>query len=78
MAKARLFGSVARGEETPESDLDIMVKMKNNKKYLMFNLPDISFIIEKKINRKVDLAEKDCLKDFALKTASADLFKIYG
>ena len=44
----------------------------------MFDLLNIAFIIENKINRKVDLVEKGYLKDFAMKTAANDLTKIYG
>jgi hypothetical protein len=75
---AWLFGSYARGEEIPNSDVDIMVELNNEKQYSMFDLLDISFLLENKINRKVDLVEKGYLKDFALKTASNDLVKIYG
>lgn len=78
VAAAWLFGSIAKGEEKPNSDLDIMVEMNNEKKYSMFDLLDISFIIESKINRKVDLVEKGYLKDFAMQTAANDLIKIYG
>ncbi|MEO5592102.1 MAG: nucleotidyltransferase domain-containing protein [Chitinophagaceae bacterium] len=78
VAAAWLFGSLARGDEKFKSDIDIMVEMNNAKKYSMFDLLDIAFIIENKINRKVDLVEKGYLKDFAMKTASHDLIKIYG
>ena len=44
----------------------------------MFDLLDIAHILENKTNRKVDLVEKGYLKDFAMKTASNDLIKIYG
>jgi predicted nucleotidyltransferase len=72
---AWLFGSAARGEEKLNSDVEIMVEMNKAKKYSMFDLLDIAFIIENKINRKVDLVEKGYLKDFAMKTASNDLIK---
>jgi len=78
VAAAWLFGSIVRGEEKANSDVDIMVEMNNAKKYSMFDLLDIAFIIENEINRKVDLAEKGYLKDFAMKTAANDLIKIYG
>lgn len=78
VAAAWLFGSIARGEEKINSDVDIMVEMNAAKKYSMFDLLDLAFIIEKKINKKVDLVEKNYLKDFAMKTAAGDLIKIYG
>ena len=75
---AWLFGSYARGEEKLTSDVDIMIELNNEKKYSMFDMIDISFLLENEISRKVDLVEKGCLKDFALQTASNDLIKIYG
>jgi predicted nucleotidyltransferase len=75
---AWLFGSYARGEEKISSDVDIMVELNDKKKYSMFDMLDISFLLENAIQRKVDLVEKGCLKDFALATATNDLIKIYG
>ncbi len=78
VASAWLFGSYARGNEKPNSDIDIMVEMNSERKYSIFDLIDIAFIIESKIKIKVDLVEKNYLNDFAQKTASPHLIKIYG
>jgi len=78
VAKAWLFGSFAIGLANSASDIDIMVEMNDSKKYSMFDLLDIAHILENQTNRKVDLVEKGYLKDFAMKTASNDLIKIYG
>jgi predicted nucleotidyltransferase len=78
VAKAWLFGSFARDLANSASDIDIMVEMNDSKKYSMFDLLDIAHILQNKTNRKVDLVEKGYLKDFAMKTASNDLIKIYG
>ncbi len=75
---AWLFGSLARGESRPDSDVDIMVELNKKKKYSFFDLADIAYRIEQKINRKVDLVEKGYLKSFAAKTAKNDWIKIYG
>lgn len=75
---AWLFGSVARGEERKDSDVDIMVELNKKKKYSFFDLADIAYRIEQKINRKVDLVEKGYLKNFAQDTAQKDWVKIYG
>ena len=78
VAAAWLFGSVARGDARTDSDVDIMVELNRKKKYSFFDLADIAYRIEKKINRKVDLVEKGDLKDFARNTAQNDWIKIYG
>ena len=78
VASAWLFGSYARGEEKLSSDVDLMIELNNEKKYSMFDILDISYLLENKINRKVDLVEKGCLKDFAFQTATKEMIKIYG
>jgi predicted nucleotidyltransferase len=78
VSSAWLFGSVARGEEKSNSDMDIMVEMNTKKQYSMFDLMDIAYLIEQAIKRKVDLVEKGYLKDFAAETANNDFIKIYG
>lgn len=78
VSNAWIFGSVARGEDSSESDLDILVELQSGKKYSMFDLIDMAHLLENKIKRKVDLFEKGTLKDFAQKTADKDLIKIYG
>ncbi len=78
VTRAWLFGSYARGEEKLNSDIDIMIELNNKKKYSMFDILDISFLLENEINKKVDVVEKGYLKDFALQTATTDLIKIYG
>ncbi len=78
VASAWLFGSIMDNKQTRVSDLDIMVELNQEKKYSMFDLLDLADAIEKKISRKVDLVEKGQLKDFARKTASKKMEKIYG
>ncbi len=78
VATAWLFGSMARGEENRNSDIDLMVQMNDVKKYSMFDLMDIAYITEKAIKIKVDLVEKGYLKDFASSSAEKDMIKIYG
>jgi predicted nucleotidyltransferase len=78
VSDAWIFGSFAKGEPTSDSDVDIMISFNNKKKYSLFDLADITYLIEKEINRKVDLVEKGNLHDFAWKTAQNDLIRIYG
>jgi predicted nucleotidyltransferase len=78
ISSAWLFGSLARGEEQADSDVDIMVELNSKRKYSLFDLIEIAHAIEQKINRKVDLVEKGNVKDFAAHTAAKDLIRIYG
>jgi predicted nucleotidyltransferase len=51
-----IFGSVARGEDTKESDIDILYRLKNA--VGLFNLVRMRNDLEQKLNRKVDLVSE--------------------
>lgn len=74
--KAWLFGSYARGQEGPESDVDLLVQMAPN------NLTILGFLkiqtrLEKVTNKSVDLIEDECLEDFARPSVDNDKILIY-
>jgi predicted nucleotidyltransferase len=51
--RAAVFGSFARGEETKNSDIDILVKMAKNKSLL--DLVGLKIELEDKLGRDVDV-----------------------
>ncbi len=51
--RAGLFGSVARGEDTPESDIDLLVEFKGRKSLL--DLAHLKNQLEDRLGRKVDV-----------------------
>ncbi len=51
---ASIFGSFARGEAKPSSDVDFLIEYKTKDKSL-FDLVDLKFDLEEKLNRKVDV-----------------------
>ncbi len=74
--KAWLFGSFARGEETPRSDVDILVVLDHSqpvglKFFGMWN------DLEQLLDRKVDLVEEGELLPFAEESANKDKRLIY-
>lgn len=74
--KAWLFGSFARDEETPLSDIDILVVIDRSKPvglkfFGMWN------DLEKLLGRKVDLVEEGNLAPFAVDSANRDKKLIY-
>ena len=72
--KAWLFGSCSRGEETPKSDVDLLVRYQDSDSISLFDISRIMVNLKKIIKRPVDLIEEDCLLPFASK--SANLYKI--
>lgn len=76
VVKAWIFGSFARGEETPTSDVDILVVLDYSqpiglKFYGMWN--DLESILD----RSVDLVTENSLADFARESVERDKILIY-
>ncbi|CCF86190.1 nucleotidyltransferase family protein [Nitrolancea hollandica] len=55
-----LFGSVARGEARPESDIDLLVDF--NQPVGLFELVDLKNYLEELLGCSVDLVTRDSLK----------------
>lgn len=58
--KAGIFGSVARGESTEESDIDILVEIEGRMSLLDF--AGLKLELEEILGRKVDLGEYSAIK----------------
>ena len=75
--KAWIFGSYARGEETEDSDVDLLVKFDRSLPIGLFAYIRMHRELEEKLGRKVDLIEEGTLRPAAQKTANRDLKVIY-
>ncbi len=76
--KAWVFGSFARGEERPDSDIDILVKFdREHAKVGLLKYASMMMDLEKILNRAVDLVEEGALLPWAEKTANQDKKLIY-
>lgn len=75
--RAWLFGSFARGEETPESDIDILVEYDENARISLLTITHMMGELEKSTGRRVDLIENGCLLPFAAESANRDKRLIY-
>lgn len=75
--KAWVFGSFARGEETPGSDLDLLVEYDKSGRLSMLDIIRFKSGLEDLIGREVDLIENGCLKPFAVPSAEKDKYLIY-
>lgn len=54
--RSSFFGSVARGEERPDSDVDILIEFQGKKTLL--DLVELQQALEKALDRKVDLVTR--------------------
>lgn len=74
--KAYLFGSFSRGEETPESDIDILVELDKSQ-HIGLRFFGMVSDLEAMLGRKVDLVSEGTLLPFAQNSANHDKKLIY-
>jgi len=55
-----LFGSFARGEQTPASDIDLLVEF-TPEKHTFDNFMEVSFLLEEMLGRKVEVVTPEGL-----------------
>ncbi len=77
IARAWLFGSCSRGEETPESDIDILVQYKEGEHISLFTISRIVSALQKILNKQVDLVEDGRVLPFASESVYQDRILIY-
>ena len=75
--KAWIFGSFARGEETEDSDLDILVEYDKNARISLLTISHMMGELEKSTGRRIDLIEDGCPLPFAVESANRDKVLIY-
>ena len=75
--KAWLFGSYARGEETPDSDVDILVVFDDTQSIGLMKMGSMYVHLKKMLKREVDLVENGTLLPFAVESAERDKILIY-
>ena len=73
--KAWLFGSYARGEQTAESDVDILIQP--DKSVGLFKLSGMHLDLQELLNLEVDLVTVKGLRPFARESADCDKILIY-
>lgn len=57
-----VFGSVARGEDRPESDVDIAVEIEPDRAFSLIRLEDTRLMLQDLLGRPVDLGEADTFR----------------
>ena len=72
-----LFGSFARGEQTPESDVDLLVEF-TPQQHTFDSFMDLSFFLEALLGRKVELLTRESLSPYIGERILAEVEKIHG
>lgn len=61
VASAYLFGSTARGEATPDSDLDVFIDIAPDARFSLLDLAGVHRLLNETIGRKVDVTTRESL-----------------
>lgn len=69
---AALFGSWARGDNRPGSDIDIMVEFDPNAHIGIFDYVGLKDYIAEVLDSRVDVVSRDGLKPYVRPAATAD------
>jgi predicted nucleotidyltransferase len=70
-----IFGSFARGEATPDSDLDLVVRFANRKSLL--DLVRLERALSEAVGRKVDLLTEASISPYLRDHIKADMTVLY-
>lgn len=77
VTRAWLFGSYSRGEESPQSDIDILLEFDPHENVTLFTMGGMHSALTSLLQRSVDLVEKDTLRPFAIPSVNRDKILIY-
>ncbi len=67
-----LFGSLARGEARPDSDVDLMVEIEPSSRIDLYDYVGIIHYLQDLFDVGVDVADREGLKDYVRPSAEPD------
>jgi predicted nucleotidyltransferase len=70
--RAALFGSVARGDDHPDSDLDIMIEVDPETHMTVYEYVGLKEYVAGLFDGTVDVVSRDGLKPYVAPAATAD------
>lgn len=69
---AALFGSVARGEQRPDSDIDILIDVGSDTSLTIYDLVSLNDFVSRLFDRKVDVVSREGMKPNVRENAARD------
>jgi predicted nucleotidyltransferase len=74
VCRVAVFGSVARGDNRPDSDIDIMIEVDPEARIGVYDYVGLKEYIESLFAGPVDVVSRDGLKPYVRPAATADAF----
>lgn len=73
-----VFGSVARGDDRPTSDVDVLVRFDPDSKTSLMGMVRMEAELEQLMGRKIDLVTKDFLSKYFREDVLKETQPVYG
>ena len=77
VAHAALFGSVARGDVHPDSDIDILIDLDPDAPLSVFDYVGVKEYIAGLFESRVDVVNREGLKPYLKQAALADVIDVF-
>jgi len=75
--KVWVFGSFSRGEERPDSDVDILVSITPGAKFSLLDHSGMICDLQELLHRAVDVVKEGTLMPFAVESVERDKILVY-
>jgi uncharacterized protein len=72
VAHAALFGSIARGDNRPDSDIDILIEFDPNAHVTVFDYVGVQDFIGSLFSQPVDVIDREALKPYLRAPSARD------
>lgn len=72
-----LFGSTARGDRRPDSDIDLLAAFDNTRRISLLNAAGIEQLISQMLGHPVELVEEGTLKPRVRKNVEAEAIRAF-
>jgi predicted nucleotidyltransferase len=72
-----IFGSIARGDDMPESDIDLIVDLDLQARVGLFELAGITLLLQERLGRHVDVIVKSGLRPGRHDEILSDMYFVF-
>jgi uncharacterized protein len=77
VAKLAIFGSRSRGDARPDSDLDVLVEVESDKRFSLFDLMEVEYIIRDATGLEVQATMRRSLEPRMAQRIADDIIEVF-